>query len=329
MVIALGINDFSTSPNPSQAQYCGGYSNFVKTLRGHYPNADIICTYLSSMAGIASSYIQSVVTASGDSKVHFASVSYILVNPTDLGSAGHPNLSGQTKIANAFIPAFDGIMGTNWGSAPHGTPLTWLKSYGFTNSFALAEEGDPDGDGMKTWEEYRAGTDPTNAASVFRLQEIAPVANGIRLTWSGTTNSGVTTPFLLYCATNLFSPAWELRSGSIPRAGNGLNVWTDSVPASGTQVLQGDCPRSIACCPNRHRIHSLILFAKSAGRSLRSLGCASTNRMMSSKSFWRLLARRFGSCQARIFPRNVSGKLATRMSMPWMSAGTERAGNSR
>jgi len=100
--VALGINDFSTSPNPSQAQYCGGYSNFVRSLRGYYPSAHIICTYLSSMAGIASSYIQSVVTA-----------------------------SGHTKIANAFIPVFDGIMGTNCGSAPHGTPLTWLRSYGF------------------------------------------------------------------------------------------------------------------------------------------------------------------------------------------------------
>jgi hypothetical protein len=237
VVVVLGINDFSTSPNPSQAQYVGGYSNFVKTLRGHYPNADIICTYLSSMASTASSYIQAVVSTSGDSKVHFARVSYTLVNPTDLGSDWHPNLSGQTKIANAFIPVFDGIMGTSWGSAPHGTPLTWLRSYGFTSDFAIAEEGDPDGDRMQTWEEYRAGTDPTNAASVFRLQEIAPVANGFRLTWSGTTNSEVTTPFLMYRATNLLSPAWDLISGSIPRAGNGFNAWTDSMPASGMQVF--------------------------------------------------------------------------------------------
>lgn len=149
VVVALGINDFSTSPYPSQAQYVGGYSNFVKTLRGYYPNAHIICTYLSSMGGGASSYIQAVVNTSGDSKVRFASVSYNLVQPTDLGSHSHPNVSGQTKIAKAFIPVFDGIMGTSWGSASRGTPLAWLKSCGFTNDFALAEEVDPDGDGMK------------------------------------------------------------------------------------------------------------------------------------------------------------------------------------
>ena len=237
VVVVLGINDFSTSPNPSQAQYVGGYSNFVKTLRGHYPRADILCTYLSSMGGNASTYIRAVVNTSGDSKVHFVSVSYTLVNPTDLGSDWHPNASGQTKIANAFIPVFDGIMGTNWGSAPHGTSLLWLRSHGFTNDFAVAEEGDPDGDRMKTWEEYRAGTDPTNAASVFRFQEIAAVSAGIRLTWPGGTNGGLTTPFQMYRTTNLLSPAWDLVSGSITRAGNGFNVWTDSPPASAMHVF--------------------------------------------------------------------------------------------
>ena len=72
---------------------------------------------------------------------------------------------------------------------------------------------------------------------MFRFQQIAPVAGGLRLTWPGTTNGGVTTPFQIYRATNLPSPAWELISGSIPRAGNGFNVWTDSAPASSMQVL--------------------------------------------------------------------------------------------
>ncbi len=126
VVIALGINDFSTAPNPSQAQYEGGYSNFVQTIRGHYPDADIICTYFTSMGGSASTYIQNVANNSGDSKVHYALVNYSLINPDDLGSDWHPNVTGQTKIADAFIPQFDSIMGTNWGS---GSPeLTAIPS---------------------------------------------------------------------------------------------------------------------------------------------------------------------------------------------------------
>jgi lysophospholipase L1-like esterase len=116
VVVALGINDFSTTPYPSQDQYVGGYSNFVKTLRSHYSNAHILCTYLSSMNGIASSYIEMAANTSGDSKVHFANVLYTLDTPTDYGSDFHPNASGQAKIANAFIPVFDSIMGTAWGN---------------------------------------------------------------------------------------------------------------------------------------------------------------------------------------------------------------------
>jgi len=117
VVIVLGINDFSTTPYPSQAQYVTGYSNFVKTVRSHYPNADILCTYWSRMNSIASNYIASVASTSGDSKVHFANVPYNLNLPADYGSDYHPNASGQTKIANAFIPVFDSIMGTNWASS--------------------------------------------------------------------------------------------------------------------------------------------------------------------------------------------------------------------
>lgn len=230
VVVALGINDFSTSPNPTPAQYCGGYSNFVRTIRGHYPNADILCTYLSSMAGVASGYIQSVVNSLDDPKVHFARVIYTLAAPADLGAAGHPNALGHTKIANALIPVFNSLLGTNWGSAPHGTPLAWLRAHGFTNDFAAAEESDPDDDGVVTWQEYRAGTNPTNAASVFRLQAVTPTASGLRLTWYGTTNSGVTTPFQIDRTTNLFPPVWTPIISGIPRAGDGMNAWTDAAP---------------------------------------------------------------------------------------------------
>ncbi len=115
VVVALGINDFSTTPHPSEEQYVGGYLSFIETLRSHYPDAHIICTYLSSMDSVASGYIAAAASASGDSKVHFASVSYNLVVPDDFGPHYHPNIVGQAKIADAFIPVFDSIMGTTWG----------------------------------------------------------------------------------------------------------------------------------------------------------------------------------------------------------------------
>lgn len=49
------------------------------------------------------------------------------------------------------------------------TPIWWLIQYGFTNDFENAAMADPDGDGARTWEEYVAGTIPTNSASALKL----------------------------------------------------------------------------------------------------------------------------------------------------------------
>jgi hypothetical protein len=51
---------------------------------------------------------------------------------------------------------------------------------------------DPDHDGMSNWQEFIAGTDPTNNASAFRIISVVPVGNNMRVTWqmgAGKTNA--------------------------------------------------------------------------------------------------------------------------------------------
>ena len=64
-------------------------------------------------------------------------------------------------------------------TAPLGTPEWWLTAYGLTNlPFDVEETMDPDGDGMLNWQEWQAGTDPTNPASVLDITGFHVAAAG-------------------------------------------------------------------------------------------------------------------------------------------------------
>ena len=65
--------------------------------------------------------------------------------------------------------------------APHGTPLLWLRTYGLSGDPAAAELADPDRDGVPSWQEYVAGTDPTNAGSVLKLSASVSGGGTVRL----------------------------------------------------------------------------------------------------------------------------------------------------
>ncbi len=110
---------------------------------------------------------------------------------------------------------------------PHGVPVAWLASKGLTGDPATEELADPDGDGQATWEEYYGGSNPTNSNSVFRITNAQWQGGDLQLTWYGSTNNGVTTPFQIFRATNLVNGTWTMVAGNLTRAANGTNQWTD------------------------------------------------------------------------------------------------------
>lgn len=61
---------------------------------------------------------------------------------------------------------------------PHGTPVLWLMSYGFSGDFTNAENLDSDNDGMANWQEFRANTNPTNAASALFVRSVVHQPDG-------------------------------------------------------------------------------------------------------------------------------------------------------
>ncbi len=116
------------------------------------------------------------------------------------------------------------------------TPFGWYRRFGLDGGDAAGWEAldvaDSDGDGMANWEEYVAGTVPTNAASrLVMLGTPVPAEGRLRLEWLGGT-AGPATPYIIETAVNLAGGSWSELARS-PRA-DGTNRWETDFPPGGT-----------------------------------------------------------------------------------------------
>jgi hypothetical protein len=125
----------------------------------------------------------------------------------------------------------------------NGTPIGYLREHGLTDPYYTnpddAELGDWDGDGLLNWEEYVAGTDPTNALSVFEVLVIDHGSPSNKVVFYGTTNHlDPALPFGMYRGTNLMQVnPWTLLPVSIPRSLDGTNIWWDVTPPVGVPAF--------------------------------------------------------------------------------------------
>lgn len=103
------------------------------------------------------------------------------------------NIVASGSLHVEFVP----ILATN------NVPQFWLAGYGTTGNFDAAAMSDLDGDGALTWEEYVAGTEPTNAESVFKVEACDPVGTNSGFVVTADPDTGELSTQTIFRATGL------------------------------------------------------------------------------------------------------------------------------
>lgn len=140
----------------------------------------------------------------------------------------YANTGGQSFIienTNEFTSVYPAL--------PFATPVPWLMANGFTNDFVNAELSDPDGDGLLTWQEYRANTNPRDAASTFVVRSL------VRSETSGLYEITFTTSAnrLYQVETSADLVTWQILQSDIPGTGDDSTVIDGRAPPEETPVF--------------------------------------------------------------------------------------------
>ena len=177
------------------------------------------------------------------SLIQYNSQVYLYCNDESDRGSHRWHLTGLDTIArqsSSFTVRANGTMAT---STTNGTPIDWLLSYygaAPNDDYDAMDRTDTDLDGLTARQEFVAGTDPTNAASVFCLTTADQTGFGaFVLRWPSVSNRF----YALRRSTNLSLGANGFTF--LPGASNlpatpVENVYTDTVPAPGGDYYRID-----------------------------------------------------------------------------------------
>lgn len=142
----------------------------------------------------------------------------LLASSTTAGNGGSESFSYTPSTATNGLLVVKRVSGSGTFTlmsdaalsvTSHGTLYSWLDQYGLVSGYdyEAADDADVDGDGYAAWQEYEAGTVPTNSNSKFL--SLIEMSNGApQVGW--TPNLGTTRVYTVSGRTNLTSGVWGI-----------------------------------------------------------------------------------------------------------------------
>ena len=174
-------------------------------------NSDSVGVSGTNILGALSVTLPSNVTTNSAYRVHF---DHFSASPNGIGLFKATVQDGLITVGNRSA--------SSWND---GIPDSWrLLWFGTVSNALSAANADPDGDGASNWQEYVAGTNPNDPASVFQFSPVATFApSNFTLQWPSVVNKHYT----VQCASSLGSANWTTLATNISGTGQTMQ-WTDS-----------------------------------------------------------------------------------------------------
>ncbi len=101
VVIALGVNDFSTQPYPEKASFMSAYKAFVKKIRSYYPHAEVFCVVTRTTYSALDEYVSALVdqlVKEGDTRISL--VKFPNADGSGSGCDYHPNVMAHQEFSD-------------------------------------------------------------------------------------------------------------------------------------------------------------------------------------------------------------------------------------
>ncbi len=113
VVINLGTNDFSNPGEVDTDAFMKAYDEFLKFIRGNYPDAHIFCS-VGPMNHRALEYVKKVVedfNEQGDKKVHFVEIPLMDTETEGAGANWHPSVKTHQRMGEQIAEEIGKVLG--------------------------------------------------------------------------------------------------------------------------------------------------------------------------------------------------------------------------